>query len=80
MTFILLGLALVLIAVLGAPLFAIIAASAMVGFHRLDIPMLAVIDAGFYSLAGMPILVAIPLFTFAGYVMSEGKRLVAWCG
>ena len=50
----------------------------MLGFYSADIP-LAVIATELYRLAEMPILVAIPLFTFAGYMMGEGgapKRLV----
>ena len=67
---ILIGLALVLLALLGAPLFAVIAASAMWGFHQADID-LQVIAIEFFGIAEMPILLAIPLFTFAGYVLSE---------
>ncbi|MGD8346245.1 MAG: TRAP transporter large permease subunit [Lysobacterales bacterium] len=69
---------LLLLALLGAPLFAIIAASAMLGFSRegIDLQALAI---EFYGIAEMPILLAIPLFTFAGYLLSESgapKRLV----
>jgi C4-dicarboxylate transporter, DctM subunit len=69
---------LVLLALLGAPLFAIIAASAMLGFLREGIDLQAV-AIEFYGIAEMPILLAIPLFTFAGYLRSESgapKRLV----
>jgi C4-dicarboxylate transporter DctM subunit len=63
---------LVLLALLGAPLFAIIAASAMWGFYRegIDLQALAI---EFYGLAEMPVLLAIPLFTFAGYLLSESQ-------
>lgn len=63
---------LILLALLGAPLFAIIAASAMWGFYRegIDFQALAI---EFYGIAEMPILLAIPLFTFAGYLLSESK-------
>jgi len=69
---------LLLLALLGAPLFAVIAASAMLGFSRegIDLQALAI---EFYGIAEMPILLAIPLFTFAGYLLSESgapKRLV----
>lgn len=64
-TLILIGLAL-----LGAPLFAVIAAGALWAFHRAgDDP--AVVAIEFYRLAEMPMLMAIPLFTFAGYLLSE---------
>lgn len=59
-------------AVLGAPLFSIIAASAMLGFAREDID-LSVTAIEFFGLADMPILLAIPLFTFAGFLLGEGK-------
>jgi C4-dicarboxylate transporter DctM subunit len=61
---------LIVLALLGAPLFAIIAASAMFGFWQADID-LQVIAIEFFGIAEMPILLAIPLFTFAGYLLSE---------
>ncbi len=69
---------LVLLAVLGAPLFAIIGASAMLGYHREGIDLMA-IAIEILGLAEMPFLSAIPLFTFAGYLLSESgapQRLV----
>ena len=69
---------LLLLALLGAPLFAVIAASAMFGFSREGIDLQA-IAIEFYGIAEMPILLAIPLFTFAGYLLSESgapRRLV----
>ncbi len=69
---ILFGLLLALLALLGAPLFAIIAASAMWGFYSSEIP-LSVMGIEIFSIAEMPILLAIPLFTFAGYVLSESR-------
>lgn len=71
-------LVLILLALLGAPLFAVIGASAMWGYYREDIDLSA-IAIEFFSLAEMPVLLAIPLFTFAGYLLSESgapKRLV----
>ncbi|MCW8844414.1 MAG: TRAP transporter large permease, partial [Gammaproteobacteria bacterium] len=61
---------LVLLALLGAPLFAVIAASAMWGFISTDID-LSVMGIEIFGLAEVPILLAIPLFTFAGYLISE---------
>ena len=69
---------LLLLALLGAPLFAVIAASAMFGFGKEGIDLQA-IAIEFYGIAEMPILLAIPLFTFAGYLLSESgapRRLV----
>jgi C4-dicarboxylate transporter DctM subunit len=64
--------ALVVLALLGAPLFVVIATSAMLGYARADIPLSAVAIEVF-GIAEMPILLAIPLFTFAGYVLSESQ-------
>ena len=61
---------LLILAVFGAPLFAVIAASAMMGFWGNDTD-LSVMAIEIFGLAEMPILLAIPLFTFAGYVLSE---------
>ena len=69
---------LALLAILGAPLFAVIAASAMLGFHR-DETDLMNIALEILSIADLPFLAAIPLFTFAGYLLSESgapQRLV----
>jgi len=68
----------VVLLLLGAPLFAIIAAGAFWNFHQADIDLQA-IAIEFYGIAEMPILLAIPLFTFAGYLLSESnapRRLV----
>ncbi|HEX2138738.1 MAG TPA: TRAP transporter large permease subunit [Woeseiaceae bacterium] len=73
---------LVLLAVLGAPLFAIIAASAMLGYQQQGIDLMA-IAIEILGLAEMPFLSAIPLFTFAGYLLSESgapQRLVRLTG
>jgi tripartite ATP-independent transporter DctM subunit len=72
------SLLLVLLALLGAPLFAVIAASAMLGYWR-DGYDLAAIAVDILGLAEIPFLSAIPLFTFAGYLLSESgapQRLV----
>lgn len=69
---------LVLLALLGAPLFALIAASALWNFHQAGVD-LQVVAIEFWGIAEMPILLAIPLFTFAGYLLSESgapQRLV----
>lgn len=69
---------LLLLAIMRTPLFAIIAASAMLGFYSEGID-LSVISIEIYRLAEMPVLLAIPLFTFAGYLLGESaasQRLV----
>jgi len=63
---------LLLLAVFGAPLFAIIAAGAMLGFARSDID-LSVVSIEIFRLAEMPVLLSIPLFTFAGYLLGESR-------
>jgi tripartite ATP-independent transporter DctM subunit len=61
---------LILLALSGAPLFTIIGASALWGFYQSDID-LSVVVIEFFRLAEMPVLIAIPLFTFAGYLLGE---------
>ncbi len=63
---------LVILAVLGAPLFAIIGTSAMVGFVSNETELMT-IALELMSIAQMPVLTAIPLFTFAGYILSESN-------
>ncbi len=69
---------LVLLAIIRTPLFVVIAASAMIGFYAQEVD-LSVIAIEVYRLAEMPVLLAIPLFTFAGYLLGEcqaSQRLV----
>ena len=78
MTMLLIGVALIAMMLLGAPLFAVIAASVMISFAREGVDLTVVIIE-VYRLAEMPVLLAIPLFTFAGYLLAESnapKRLV----
>ena len=75
---ILIGIALVLLAVLGAPLFAIIAAGALIGFQRVGVDVM-IVPMEIYRVSEIPVLIAIPLFTFAGYLLGESqapRRLV----
>ena len=73
------GLAIILLlAALGMPLFAVIAAIALVGFHLAGIDLIAV-AVEYYRLGDKPGLIAIPLFTLAGYLLGESgtpQRLV----
>ena len=66
------GVLLLLLALLGAPLFSIIGGSALWGFYSEDID-LQIVTVEIYRLAEMPILLAIPLFTFAGYLLGESQ-------
>ena len=67
-----LTLILILMALLGVPLFVVIVTGALVGFYQAEIDLVAVIIE-FYRLAEMPVLLAIPLFSFAGYMLSESQ-------
>lgn len=77
---------LVAMLLLGTPLFSVILAATMLGFYNAGIDF-TVIAAELYRLANTPLLVALPLFTLAGYVLSEcntSERLLrltrAWFG
>ena len=66
------GLLLLAVALLGAPLFAVIAAGAVFAFGRADIDQIAVVME-IYRIADTPVLLAIPLFTFAGFILGESR-------
>ncbi|WP_334132059.1 TRAP transporter large permease subunit [Silanimonas lenta] len=68
---------LLLLAALGMPLFAVILGIALVGLQAAGYGEAALTE--FYGLGDMPGLIAIPLFTLAGYLLSESqapRRLV----
>jgi len=59
-------------------LFAIIAAGALIGFAGSDIDLM-VVPMEIFRVSEIPVLIAIPLFTFAGYLLGESqapRRLV----
>ena len=67
-----------LLAALGMPLFAVIAAVALLGFHQAGYDLISV-AVEYYRLGDKPGLIAIPMFTLAGYLLGESgtpKRLV----
>ena len=68
-----LGFILIILTLFGAPLFTVIAASAMLGYHREGIDLMAM-AIEVIGIANMPMLSAIPLFTFAGYLLSKNKN------
>ncbi|MEN8141323.1 MAG: TRAP transporter large permease subunit [Thermodesulfobacteriota bacterium] len=72
MTTLLLSAALILLALFGTPLFAIILAVASLGFYHSGIE-LTVIASEIYRLADTPMLSALPLFTAAGYILAESQ-------
>jgi len=61
-----------LFAIIGTPLFVVILAAAMLGFYLGDVP-LTVIPIEIYRLVDTPLLLALPLFTFAGYILAESQ-------
>lgn len=63
---------LILLLLIGMPIYAVILAAAMAGFLYSDIDLTAV-AIELYRLADMPLLVSLPLFTFAGYILSESN-------
>jgi C4-dicarboxylate transporter DctM subunit len=56
----------------GVPLFAVILAVAMLGFYQSDIHLSAV-AIEFYRIADMQVLIAVPLFTFGGYLLGYSR-------
>jgi len=61
-----------LLGIAGTPLFIVIAALALISFHRADID-LTVIFIEMYRLAETPTLTAIPLFAFTGFLLAESR-------
>ena len=59
-------------ALAGAPLVAVLMGAAMLGFLSADID-LAIVAIEVYRIVDTPLLVALPLFTYAGYVLSESR-------
>lgn len=69
---ILLGLVLLVLALVGAPLFAIIAAVALLAFSFAQTDTsIAIVEL--YRITDQTVLIAVPLFTFAGYMLAESK-------
>lgn len=78
MTTLIIGILLLLLALYGTSLFVIIGAIALLAFTFADINTSSIIIE-LYRLSKQPVLLAIPLFTFAGYLLAESntpKRLV----
>jgi len=72
MTIYILTAALIFLALLGTPLFVVILAVAMLGFYSLEVD-LSVIAIELYRITDTPVLLALPLFTFAGYILGESR-------
>jgi tripartite ATP-independent transporter DctM subunit len=72
MTVFLLAAALAGLALVGMPLFAVILAVAFLGFHSEGVNLTAVAQE-FYRISDTPLLLALPLFTFAGYTLGASR-------
>lgn len=68
----LIAIGLLILALSGAPFYALIGAVALLGFVSSGTD-LALAAGEFYKIADTPMLVAIPLFTIAGYLLGESK-------
>ncbi len=66
------ALGIILLALLGVPLFAIIGLSALLSFYNAEIDT-AAIFIELYRVASNPTLIAIPLFTFSGFILAHGR-------
>ena len=63
---------LVLFLLFGAPLFIVVGSAALYSFKGVGLEA-AIIVQEIYKLASAPVLVALPLFTFAGYMLAESR-------
>lgn len=72
MNYLLFSLVLLLLAFLGMPLFAVILTAAISGFYFADVD-LSVIAIELYRITNTPLLLALPLFTLAGYILSHSR-------
>lgn len=78
MTYIIIGIAILLLVLMGEPVFILIGVGGLLLFKSIGVDTSAVI-VELYRLASLPALIAIPLFTFAGYLLAESeapRRLV----
>jgi C4-dicarboxylate transporter DctM subunit len=66
------GVIILLLSLAGTPIFALLAAAGLLAFHLADIDTAAFI-VELHRLADFPALIAIPFFTFAGYILAESR-------
>jgi len=62
----------VLLALAGTPLHAVLGLAALLAFHYADVDAIAIFIE-MYRVASTPTLIAIPLFTLAGFILANGK-------
>ena len=70
----------VAMALLGAPVFAVFSAFALLGFHLSNIQFAALIVDVYSQFSNNPVLYTIPIFTFAGFILAESKASVRIVG
>lgn len=70
MTTALITLVIIWLAISGMPIFAVIAAIAMLGFHVQEIDLM-VMAIEIYRISDTPMLLSLPLFTLTGYILAE---------
>jgi C4-dicarboxylate transporter DctM subunit len=64
--------AILLLAVMGAPIFVVLLSLAMFGFYISDVPLM-IVAVELYRISDTPLLLALPLFTLAGYLLAESQ-------
>jgi tripartite ATP-independent transporter DctM subunit len=65
-----------ILTLLGAPMFAVLAAFALLGFYISDIQFAALIVDIYSQFSNQPVLYTIPIFTFAGFILAESKASI----
>jgi C4-dicarboxylate transporter, DctM subunit len=64
------------LAFLGTPMFAILAAFALLGFYLSDIQSAALIVDIYSQFSNNPVLYTVPIFTFAGFILAESRASI----
>lgn len=64
------------LAFLGTPMFAILAAFALLGFYISDVQFAALIVDIYSQFSNNPVLYTVPIFTFAGFILAESKASI----
>ncbi len=68
----LLAILIIVLGLIGVPLFGMILAATMLGFYSEEVDF-TIIAVELYRLAQTPMLLALPLFSFVGYILSESN-------
>ena len=65
-----------ILAFMGAPMFGVLAAFALLGFHLSGIQSAALIVDIYSQFSNNPVLYTVPIFTFAGFILAESKASI----